>query len=83
MRERPGCGMPSFMGKDATRTSGLESILDQALRGELSEADARRLYALGPETAVKVPLPEKPQKVNLDPDFWILSEKTSVKQVKR
>ena len=37
------------MGKDATQTSVLESILDQAFRGTLSEADAQRLYVLGPE----------------------------------
>ena len=35
------------MGTDAsTRVQGL---LDAALRGELTEADARRLHGLGPE----------------------------------
>ncbi len=41
--------MPLVMGKDATRPLGLEAILELALRGELTEADARRLHALGPE----------------------------------
>jgi aminopeptidase N len=35
--------------------------------------------ALGLKTPVEVPLPEKPKKVKLDPDYWILSEKTSQK----
>ena len=37
------------------------------------------IHALGPKTPVEVPLAEKPKKVKLDPDFWILSEKTSEK----
>ncbi len=37
------------MGKDATRPPGLQAILERALRGELTEADAQRLHALGPE----------------------------------
>ncbi len=37
------------MGKDATRPLGLEAILELALRGELTEADAQRLHTLGPE----------------------------------
>ena len=41
------------------------------------------IYALGPETAVEVALTEVPRKVKLDPDLWILSEKTSAKRVKR
>ena len=41
--------MPRVMGKDATRPPGLEAILDLALRGELTEADAQRRHALGPE----------------------------------
>lgn len=35
------------------------------------------IYAAGPKTNVELRLPEKPQKVRLDPDLWILSEKTS------
>lgn len=35
--------------------------------------------ALGPKTPFKIKLPQKPQKVELDPNNWILSEKTSTK----
>jgi hypothetical protein len=38
------------------------------------------IYANGPETAFKIPLPMKPSSVALDPDLWILSEKTSTKK---
>ena len=49
MREWRTYGMPPFMGKDATRSRGLQVILELALRGELTEADAQRLHTLGPE----------------------------------
>jgi hypothetical protein len=42
------------MGKDATRRPELETILERALRGDLSEADAHRLYAMGPEAVTLV-----------------------------
>jgi len=35
--------------------------------------------ARGSKTPIEIKLPEKPQKVRLDPDLWILSEKTSEK----
>ena len=35
------------------------------------------IAALGPETPITIKLPKRPDKVELDPDFWILSEKTS------
>lgn len=35
--------------------------------------------ALGPKTPFKIKLPAKPQKVELDPSSWVLSEKTSTK----
>ena len=38
------------------------------------------IYANGPETAFKIPLPMKPNSVELDPDLWILSEKTETKK---
>ena len=38
------------------------------------------VYANGPETAFKIPMPMKPNSVELDPDWWILSEKTSTKR---
>jgi len=34
----------------------------------------------GPKTNIELRLPEKPQRVRLDPDLWILTEKTSEKQ---
>ncbi|HLQ75766.1 MAG TPA: M1 family aminopeptidase, partial [Terriglobia bacterium] len=37
------------------------------------------VLANGPKAPVELRLPEKPQKVHLDPDFWILTEKTSEK----
>ena len=44
------------MGTDATRTATVEAILERALRGELSEDDARWLYGLGPEAVTLVML---------------------------
>ena len=38
------------------------------------------VYVNGPQTAFKIPLPMKPSSVELDPDNWILSEKTSTKK---
>ncbi len=38
------------------------------------------VYVNGPETAVNIPLPMKPNSVELDPDMWILSEKTETKK---
>lgn len=35
--------------------------------------------AFGPKTPVELPLPAMPQRVRLDPDLWVLSEKTSEK----
>jgi hypothetical protein len=37
------------------------------------------VHAFGPKTEIEIRLPEKPQKVRLDPDMWILSDKTSEK----
>lgn len=38
------------------------------------------VHALGPVTSVQIPLPEQPTKVRLDPEFWVLSEKTTEKR---
>jgi hypothetical protein len=38
------------------------------------------VYVNGPQTDFKIPLPMKPSSVDLDPDKWILSEKTSTKK---
>ncbi len=43
---------------------------DQAARGAI--------YAFGPETSFQVRLPRRPEKVELDPEEWILPEKTDV-----
>jgi hypothetical protein len=37
------------------------------------------VYANGPQTPFKMTLPAKPSSVELDPELWILSEKTSTK----
>lgn len=37
------------------------------------------IHALGPKTAVEVSFPEKPKKLELDPEMWILSGKTLLK----
>jgi hypothetical protein len=37
------------------------------------------IHALGPKTSFQVKLPMKPQKVELDPYHWVLSEKTATK----
>jgi len=41
------------------------------------------VHVFGPETPVRVELPESPKEVKLDPDLWVLSEKTSDKRIKR
>ena len=39
------------------------------------------VWAVGPETEIEIPpLPMKPDSVELDPDWWILSEKTETKK---
>ena len=38
------------------------------------------VYANGPQTAFRIPLPIKPSSVELDPDKWVLSEKTLTKK---
>jgi aminopeptidase N len=38
------------------------------------------VLALGPKQPVSIPLPIKPESMELDPDHWVLSEKTSTKQ---
>lgn len=46
--------------------------------GDKQRANAT-VHALGPKTPFKLRLPKRPQKVELDPDRWILSEKTLTK----
>jgi aminopeptidase N len=38
------------------------------------------ILAHGAKQAVSIPLPMKPESVELDPDMWVLSEKTSTKK---
>ena len=38
------------------------------------------VYANGPQTPFQISLPMKPSSVELDPEYWILSEKTSTKK---
>ncbi|MDR0842900.1 MAG: hypothetical protein LBP68_05715 [Acidobacteriota bacterium] len=38
------------------------------------------VYVNGPKTDFRIALPAKPSSVELDPDWWILSEKTSTKK---
>jgi hypothetical protein len=35
------------------------------------------IHAFGPSTPLKIPMPTKPKRVRLDPDRWVLSDKTS------
>jgi hypothetical protein len=37
------------------------------------------VYALGPQGTFEIKLPMRPSRVELDPDHWVLSEKTSTK----
>ena len=37
------------------------------------------VHALGPKTQISIKLPKRPKKVELDPQKWVLSEKTSTK----
>lgn len=47
---------------------------DQVARGTIP--------AMGPATPVTIKLPARPNEVELDPDNWVLSEKTSTKRLK-
>jgi hypothetical protein len=38
------------------------------------------VYANGPQTPFKMALPAKPDSIELDPDLWIMSEKTTTKK---
>jgi aminopeptidase N len=38
------------------------------------------ILALGPQQSVNIPLPAVPQSVELDPELWVLSEKTATKK---
>jgi hypothetical protein len=40
------------------------------------------VHANGPETPFTVTLPSRPKSIELDPDYWVLSEKASAKRVK-
>ena len=44
---------------------------DQVARGTVA--------AIGPTTPVQIKLPKRPTKVELDPDVWVISEKTETK----
>lgn len=39
------------------------------------------ILAHGPQQPINIMLPRKPESVELDPDFWVLSEKTSTKKL--
>ncbi len=39
------------------------------------------VYVKGPKTSSKMTLPEKPSSIELDPDYWILTEKTTTKKM--
>lgn len=40
------------------------------------------VYAAGPETPVKIKVAERPSRIELDPDHWVLSAKTSTGRAK-
>ena len=40
------------------------------------------VHALGPQTTGKIKLPAKPSSVELDPELWVLSERTSIREMK-
>jgi hypothetical protein len=44
------------------------------------QAGRLTVYANGPQAPFKLALPMKPSSVELDPDYWVLSEKTSTKK---
>ena len=41
-----------------------------------------KVYALGPSTPFAMKLPMRPKKVELDPEHWVLSEKTTSRKLK-
>jgi hypothetical protein len=40
------------------------------------------VWAHGQQAAVKTHLPQQPTKVELDPDHWVLSSKTTIRRLK-
>ncbi len=41
------------------------------------------VHAYGRETRLQIPLPRRPEKVELDPELWVLSEKTETRQIRK
>lgn len=41
------------------------------------------VHAYGRETRLQIPLPRRPEKVELDPELWVLSEKTETQQIRK
>jgi hypothetical protein len=40
------------------------------------------VHALGPQTSGRVRLPSRPSAIELDPDLWVLSERTTTRELK-
>jgi hypothetical protein len=61
--------------------AGPEWIMPLPVSVKFGDQEGRLLlYAKGPQTPFKLTLPAKPSSVELDPDYWIFSEKTSTKK---
>jgi aminopeptidase N len=54
-------------------------ILPLVLSFDGNQSGIGTIHALGPKTPFSIKLPKRPKKVELDPNKWILSEKTSTK----
>jgi len=54
-------------------------VLPLVITFDGNQAGMGTVHALGPKTAFSIKLPKRPKKVELDPNKWILSEKTSTK----
>jgi hypothetical protein len=54
-------------------------VLPLVLRYGKDQSARGTIHALGPKTPVAIRLPGPPKEVELDPDSWILSEKTSTR----
>src|SRR5437867_2347363 len=56
--------------------------LPLVLRYEKDQQARGLVYAYGPSTPIQIKIPGRPKEVDLDPQHWVLSEKTSVKRLK-
>ncbi len=57
-------------------------FLPLRLQFEQGRSSVTTVHAQGPHTTGRIKVPSKPSSVELDPDLWVLSEKTTIRELK-